>query len=108
MEATRLVRPEGRTVTGSPLRITPEVTCPAYPRKSRVGRITYARQTACPSGSGRRRYAPSPDNAAGPSSKIPFALFDLHGAFAVVIDDTILPLRSPEQHHLLDDLRHGI
>ena len=29
IDATRLVRPEGSAITSSPLRITPEVTCPA-------------------------------------------------------------------------------
>src|ERR1035441_3109189 len=41
MDLTRLVRPEGSTVTGSPLRTTPEASVPAKPRKSRLGRMTY-------------------------------------------------------------------
>ncbi len=41
MDFTRLVRPEGSTVTGSPRRTTPEASVPAKARKSRLGRMTY-------------------------------------------------------------------
>ena len=41
MDFTRLVRPEGSTVTASPRRTTPEASVPAKPRKSRLGRMTY-------------------------------------------------------------------
>ena len=41
IDFTRVVAPEGSTVTASPFFRMPEATVPAYPRKFRFGRITY-------------------------------------------------------------------
>ncbi len=41
MDFTRDRRPEGRAITSSPRRSTPEATVPLNPRKSRFGRSTY-------------------------------------------------------------------
>ncbi|MBM3729027.1 MAG: addiction module toxin, HicA family [Acidobacteria bacterium] len=68
-------------------------------RQSGLSRALFDRWTA-----GLRPRSPAASGRSRPAlSKIPFALLGLHRAFLVVVDHPVLPLRAPEQHHLLDD-----
>ena len=100
MAFTRLFLPDGRAITSSPLRTTPEATLPQNPRKSRLGRSTYC--------TGKRKSAmfwslPTLTVSRNPSSVGP----SYHGVRSD-FSTTLSPLSADSGMHCMSGMPRGL
>src|SRR5258708_22520883 len=83
--------------------LLPSSTLPAVVRRSRSLEYSAARNSSMLKWPFR-----SGSTMAADILEVALALFDFHGAFAVVIDDAILALGVADSHQLGDDFRHRV